>query len=341
MKRKIIMLLFLIVLLSFFTSANLSIEGDFYFNNSISSQEFFVTNENSTHPTEITFSLLNISGMIFRIIDDSTSSTVTAPVFINSSSTKKFILYQYPGLDFSYFELNKKYYGILHIVNNYTRPIHKKINVTIENIQIEEKENYSLLEKEILELKNITQDLYIKLGLLNNYGDDIYLNHTKGIKLNGNSLRKDILKTNYNEEEQDIVSLYPAGSSGWEGVEFKISSMKRFLFKNGNVGIGIDKPTEKLEVAGNIKAEGTVCDKNGCIGDTSNQSNSEVTSGSWCGLCGDNEINVEQCDGYNVCEKCPEGYTKKSFSHLLYIDSKSSFIEVTATPKLDYVCIRN
>ena len=34
----------------------------------------------------------------------------------------------------------------------------------------------------------------------------------------------------------------------------------------GNVGIGKDDPTVKLEVEGDIKATGTVCDKNGCIG---------------------------------------------------------------------------
>ena len=34
----------------------------------------------------------------------------------------------------------------------------------------------------------------------------------------------------------------------------------------GNVGIATNTPGEKLEVAGNIRASGTVCDKNGCIG---------------------------------------------------------------------------
>jgi hypothetical protein len=36
---------------------------------------------------------------------------------------------------------------------------------------------------------------------------------------------------------------------------------------NGNVGIGTASPTEKLQVSGNIKASGTVCDGTGtCIG---------------------------------------------------------------------------
>ena len=34
----------------------------------------------------------------------------------------------------------------------------------------------------------------------------------------------------------------------------------------GNVGIGTTNPTEKLEVNGNIKSSGTICDTNGCIG---------------------------------------------------------------------------
>jgi hypothetical protein len=34
----------------------------------------------------------------------------------------------------------------------------------------------------------------------------------------------------------------------------------------GRVGVGTTSPTEKLDVQGNIKASGTVCDSNGCIG---------------------------------------------------------------------------
>ncbi|MCR4283826.1 MAG: hypothetical protein NUV64_00705 [Parcubacteria group bacterium] len=38
------------------------------------------------------------------------------------------------------------------------------------------------------------------------------------------------------------------------------------ILATGNVGIGTIAPAEKLDVVGNIKASGTVCDANGCIG---------------------------------------------------------------------------
>ncbi len=39
------------------------------------------------------------------------------------------------------------------------------------------------------------------------------------------------------------------------------------FYSDGSIGIGKTDPREKLDVAGNIKASGTVCDSNGCIGD--------------------------------------------------------------------------
>jgi len=39
------------------------------------------------------------------------------------------------------------------------------------------------------------------------------------------------------------------------------------IIQNGKVGIKTSSPTEELEVNGDIKASGTVCDSNGCIGD--------------------------------------------------------------------------
>ena len=51
------------------------------------------------------------------------------------------------------------------------------------------------------------------------------------------------------------------------------SDTGRYIFRGsgdltteGKVGIGTTAPTEKLHVAGNIKADGTICDLNGCIG---------------------------------------------------------------------------
>jgi len=38
------------------------------------------------------------------------------------------------------------------------------------------------------------------------------------------------------------------------------------IIQNGRVGIKTSNPTEELEVNGDIKASGTICDSNGCIG---------------------------------------------------------------------------
>jgi len=57
------------------------------------------------------------------------------------------------------------------------------------------------------------------------------------------------------------------GSSLWT------SSGSNVYYNLGSVGIGTDTPDEKLDVAGNIKASGTVCDGNGCIGSGSGGAN--------------------------------------------------------------------
>ena len=72
--------------------------------------------------------------------------------------------------------------------------------------------------------------------------------------------------------------------------------------RNGNVGIGTTSPTERLEVAGNIKASGTICDSNGCIGGVSTQEKA------WLSIDG----GADACAGYNQCpsmtNKCPSGW---------------------------------
>ncbi|MBV7327836.1 hypothetical protein KFU94_06165 [Chloroflexi bacterium TSY] len=52
-----------------------------------------------------------------------------------------------------------------------------------------------------------------------------------------------------------------------------------YVSENGNVGVGNRTPTERLDVAGNITASGTICDGSGCIGDKTsvwNRNGSEI-----------------------------------------------------------------
>jgi len=44
------------------------------------------------------------------------------------------------------------------------------------------------------------------------------------------------------------------------------NSAKMTILNNGNIGIGKTNPGRKLDVAGDIRASGTVCDNTGCIG---------------------------------------------------------------------------
>jgi len=61
----------------------------------------------------------------------------------------------------------------------------------------------------------------------------------------------------------------------WDGVNWICAGFSSGLwtaigsnlyYNLGNIGIGTTTPQEKLDVIGNIKASGTICDGNGCVG---------------------------------------------------------------------------
>ncbi|MCF7836612.1 hypothetical protein K9N08_03155, partial [Candidatus Gracilibacteria bacterium] len=71
------------------------------------------------------------------------------------------------------------------------------------------------------------------------------------------------------------------GSSLWteSGLRVRRANIYR---ATGNVGIGTTTPGEKLDVAGNIQASGTVCDSNGCIGGNASDALFLEPSGTTC-----------------------------------------------------------
>ncbi|MEK9154790.1 MAG: glycine-rich domain-containing protein [Patescibacteria group bacterium] len=90
---------------------------------------------------------------------------------------------------------------------------------------------------------------------------------------------------------------YKAGSLGIGGA-FRAYSNAIF---DGNVGIGVASPSEKLDVTGNIKASGTICDVNGCIGGGGGGSAGNMklfqASGTWTKPSGVNTVYVQVAGG--------------------------------------------
>ncbi|MDD2871886.1 MAG: hypothetical protein PHS49_07900 [Candidatus Gracilibacteria bacterium] len=56
----------------------------------------------------------------------------------------------------------------------------------------------------------------------------------------------------------------PLTATTWNSLLSKVDGI--FTDGTGKVGIGNEAPTEKLDVTGNIKASGSICGANGCIG---------------------------------------------------------------------------
>jgi hypothetical protein len=71
-----------------------------------------------------------------------------------------------------------------------------------------------------------------------------------------------------------IVDGYNSVGIGLDNTPRTISAESVMAILGGKVGIGTTDPEEELDVVGNIKASGTICDSNGCIG-------SGVGSGIW------------------------------------------------------------
>ncbi|MCD6412129.1 hypothetical protein J7K91_00360 [bacterium] len=88
--------------------------------------------------------------------------------------------------------------------------------------------------------------------------------------------------------------------------------IKFIVGQDGNVGISVVDPQEKLDVGGNVKVRGALCLKDGCRDKWGDLSGEPV--GTLCGIyrpaCGACSYLNLPCKGYYVSSGCPPGYRK-------------------------------
>lgn len=138
-------------------------------------------------------------------------------------------------------------------------------------------------------------------------------------------------------------SLYINRPTG-KDIRFRENNVDQVVVKTaGNVGIGTTSPTNKLEVAGNIKASGDICNGSGnCLGTSKAMAGYCAISGVDFGGestntrgCGGGDISPCSCltdSGGNVSVQCESGWTVKHIG--TYSPSTNAYVET-------YACIKN
>ena len=158
-----------------------------------------------------------------------------------------------------------------------------------KNVTVEKLEDTLDLTSKIITMPTLTQELNINGGIRTGY---VKSNNTE-LKLESNEENNAII---IKENGANKTVFYEVGDYEFKNNGLKAEQTKKMVIKaSGNVGIGIDNPTEKLEVDGNIKITGnltvlgtqtqintqdlTVQDHQIVIGNVENPTNTTAASG--------------------------------------------------------------